>query len=193
LAERLLEPLETYYRTPSSTPIRQDAIVVFVDPLKVQPHTNRPTITGTTNTDRLLCALVYLHAGSAAKVILAGGASGEDVEALQEWAVLLGYPRDTLVANAQTDATHDRARAVRHLLEPDSRILLVDAALHLPRSAAAFAKTGFTVTPIPCDYKMSTGSLHLSDFVPRGENLSASGEAIHEYVGLFAYWLRGFI
>jgi len=199
VTQALVGPLETYYRPPASMPVRHDAIVIFVSSPTLQPYTERPTIVGTRNTDLLLCGLVYVHAGWAPKVVLTGGASGEvshaaaGTVALQEWAVLLGYPREVLIIEAQTEATHDRAQAIRQLLGRNSRILLLDSAMHLPRSAAAFKKVGFTVTPIPCDYEMSTESWHLSDFVPQGKNLKASSAAVHEYVGLLTYWLRGLI
>ena len=199
LTQALVEPLETYYRPPASMPVRQDAIVIFVAPPKLQPYTERPTIVGTHDTDLLLCGLLYIHAGSAPKVMLTGGASAEvkhataGTVALQEWAVLLGYPREALSIETQTEATHNRAQAIRQLLGRDSRSLLLDSAMHLPRSAAAFTKVGFTVTPIPCGYEMSTESWDLSDFVPQGTNLNASSAAVHEYVGLLTYWLRGLI
>lgn len=197
--QALIEPLETYYRPPTSIPMGQDAIVIFASAPRLQPYTERPTIVGTRNADLLLCGLVYVHAGSASNVVLIGEASGEggpisaDAKALQEWAVLLGYPRETIVIGAQTDATHDRAHAAKQLLGNDKKILLLDSAMHLPRSTAAFTKAGFSVTPIPCDYEMSTAPWDLSDFIPQGRNLKSTNAAIHEYGGLLTYWLRGFI
>ena len=199
LTQALVEPLETYYRPPASMPIRHDAIIIFIGSPKLQPYTERPMIVGTRISDLLLCGLVYVHAGSAPKVVLAGEAPGEvnhtaaGMVVLQEWAVLLGYPRELIIAEAKSSATHDRARAIKQLLGSDSRILLLDSAMHLPRSAAAFKKVGFTVTPIPCDYELSTASWHLSDFVPQGRNLKASSAAVHEYLGLITYRLRGLI
>ena len=199
LTQALVEPLETYYRPPASMPLGHDAIVIFVGSPKLQPYTERPTIVGTRNTDLLLCGLVYVHAGIAPKVVLTGEASGEvnhmaaGTVVLQEWAVLLGYPKEPIIAEAQSSATHERARSIKQLLGSDRRILLLDSAMHLPCSAAAFTKVGFTVTPIPCDYELSTESWGLSDFVPRGGNLKASSEAVHEYVGLLTYRLRGLI
>lgn len=199
LTQALVEPLETYYRPPASMPVGQDAIVIFVSSPNLQPYTERPTIVGTNNTDLLLCGLVYVHAGSASKVVLSGEAPGEGnhTEAgtvvLQEWAVLLGYPKEPIIAEVQSSATHERARAIKQLLGSDRRILLLDSAMHLPRSAAAFTKIGFTVTPIPCIYEMSTASWDLSDFVPQVGNLKACSAAFHEYFGLLAYRLRGLI
>lgn len=199
LTQALVAPLETYYRPPASVPVHHDAIVIFVGSPKLQPYTERPTVIGTSNTDLLLCGLVYVRAGSAPKVVLTGDALGEvnytaaGTAVLQEWAVLLGYPKDAMIVEAQGVATHERARAIKQLLGSDSRILLLDSAMHLPRSSAAFKKVGFTVTPIPCMYKMSTKSWDLSDFVPQGKNLNAGSAAVHEYLGLLTYQLRGLI
>lgn len=199
VTQALVGPLETYFRPPASMPVHHDAIVIFVTSPKVQPYTERSTIIGTRNADLLLCGLVYVSSGTAHKVVLAGGVSAEvnhtaaRTVALQEWAVLLGYPKDTIIADAKSSATHDRARAVKLLLGKNSRILLLDSAMHIPRSAAAFKKVGLDVTPIPCAYTMSAGSWTLSDFVPQGKNLKASSAAVHEYLGLLTYRLRGLI
>ena len=199
LTQALVGPLETYDRPPASMPVGHDAIVIFVGSPKLQPYTERPTVVGTRNTDLLLCGLVYVRAGSAPKVVLTGEAPSEvnhtaaGTMVLQEWAILLGYPKETIIANAQSGATHERARTIKQLLGSNRRILLLDSAMHLPCSAAAFKKVGFIVTPIPCDYELSTESWDLSDFIPRGGNLRASSDAVHEYLGLLTYWLRGLI
>ena len=199
LTQALVEPLESYYRPLASMPVRQDAIVIFVGSPKLQPYTERSTIVGTHNADLFLCGLVYVRAGSAPKVVLAVEEPDESnhtaagTVVLQEWAVLLGYPEGAIIAEPHGVATHERARAIKGLLGSDSRILLLDSAMHLPRSAAAFTKVGFTVTPIPCDYEMSTKSWDLSDFVPQSGNLKSSNAAVHEYLGLLIYWLRGLI
>jgi uncharacterized SAM-binding protein YcdF (DUF218 family) len=199
LAQALVEPLESHYRPPASMPGYHDAIVIFVWSPKLRPYTERATIVGTRNTDLFLCGLTYVHARSAPKVVLAMEAPDEfantaaEMEVLQEWAVLLGYPKGAIIAVAQSVATHERASAIKQLLGSDSRILLLDSAMHLPRSAAAFKKVGFTVTPVPCDYEMSVEPWNISDFVPRGTNLKSSSAAVHEYLGLLTYRLRGLI
>jgi len=201
LAQALVQPLETYYRPPATMPAPSDAIVLFSnDRPTLPPFAERPTIVGTGDTDLLICGLLYVQAHSAPRVVLAEGAPGvfsRDATGrtvLQEWAVRLGYPPEAIITADQGGATYLRARAIKQLLGSGSRILLLDVAMHLPRSTAAFRKAGFTVTPIPCDaYNMSTVPWDLSDFVPNTTNLEASRKAVHEYVGLLTYWLRGLI
>ena len=201
LAQVLVQPLETYYRPPSTVPAHSDAIILFVnDAPTLSPFSDRPTIVGTRNTDLLICGLIYVQVRSAPTVVLAEGVPGifsRDATwtpVLQEWAVRLGYPPEAIFIADQGIATHERARAINQLLGSAKRILLLDSAMHLPRSTAAFRKAGFTVTPIPCDaYNMSTAPWSLSAFIPHARNLEACNEAVYEYVGLLTYWLRGLI
>jgi len=200
LTQALVEPLESYYHPPATTPTQTDAIVLFVnDPPKLPPFTERPTIIGTRNVDLLICGLTYVQARSAPKVVLGEGVPGlfsrhATGTVLQEWAVQLGYPPEAIITADQGIATHERARAIIQLLGSDKKILLIDSAMHLRRSAAAFRKAGFTVTPIPCDaHYMSTAPWSLSAFIPHAGNLAACNEAVYEYVGLLTYWLRGLI
>ena len=201
LAQVLVQPLETYYRAPDTIPAPFDAIVLFVNDHPVlPPFSDRPTIVRTRNTDLLICGLIYVQVRSAPTVVLAEGGPGvfsshaTGTTVLQEWAVRLGYPPDAITTTDQGVATHERARAINQLLGSPKRILLIDSAMHLPRSTAAFRKAGFTVTPIPCDaYNMSTAPWSLSAFIPHARNLEACNEAVYEYVGLLTYWLRGLI
>src|SRR5262249_24548663 len=147
LAQALVQPLETYYRAPATMPAPSDAIVLFVnDRLSLPPFTERPTIVGTRNTDLLICGFIYVQAHSAPKVVIAEGVPGifsRDTTGravLQEWAVRLGYPAEALITTDQGIATHERARAIKQLLGSVNRILLIDSAMHLPRSTAAFRK-----------------------------------------------------
>jgi uncharacterized SAM-binding protein YcdF (DUF218 family) len=199
VTQAFVGPLERYYRPPASLPVGHDAIVIFVSSPIVPPYTDGPTMIGTSTTDLLLCGLLYVHAGSAPKIVLAGEVPAEfnhpaaGTGVLQEWTVLLGYPKKVIYLEAHSGTTHERARTVKQLLASDSKILLLDSAMHLPRSAAAFKKVGYTVTPIPCGYTMSTDSWDFSDFVPQGRNLTASSDAVCEYLGLLTYRLRGLI
>jgi uncharacterized SAM-binding protein YcdF (DUF218 family) len=158
LADALVQPLETYHRPPTTTPVDQDAIVLFVnDQLALSPFTERATVVGTRNADLLICGLPYARFGNAPTLVLAEGALGAfprrrttATADLKQWAIFLGYPEKAIITSTEGIATHERARAIKRLLGSDKNILLVDEAIHLRRSAAAFQKVGFTVTPVPC-------------------------------------------
>jgi uncharacterized SAM-binding protein YcdF (DUF218 family) len=200
LTQVLVDPLETYAQPPLMLP-QSDAIVLFAnDAPQLEAFSDRPTIVGTGIAHLLVCGLTYVRARTAPLVILAEGLPGSyprdamPTTVLQDWAVRLGYPQEAIVTATPVGPTHERALAVKQLLGSKNRILLLDEALHLPRSTAAFGKVGFTVTPVPCDaYHMSTLPWSLYAFIPNGRSLNANREAIHEYIGLFTYWLRGLI
>jgi uncharacterized SAM-binding protein YcdF (DUF218 family) len=187
LTHALVWPMESYYHSPTEIPVNQDALVILGSDSPGRPDYGEPTIIGTGNVDLLVCGLVYAKAGAARKVVLTGGATGvfqrrtPGSVVMEKWAAVLGYPLES----------YERARALRQILGSGNRILLIDSAIHLRRSVAAFEKEGFIVTPIPCNYITTTDSWDLGDFVPSASNLGASAAAIHEYAGLLKYWISG--
>jgi len=89
--------------------------------------------------------------------------------------------------------THENAVFSKALVQPKpgERWLLVTSAAHMPRSIAVFRKAGFEVIAYPVGYK-STGSIgHW--YVPRSaqDALGNVESAVHEYLGLLAYYLTG--
>lgn len=199
LAQVLAAPLESYHRPPAATSIQHDAMVVLVNAPPQSVSSEQPTNVGIRNADLLFCGLPFVRAGSVGKVILTGASSDglrsrvDEPGGLVEWAIILGYPAEVLVKEGGSTATHERAMAVKSVLGSATRVLLVDSAMHLPRSAAAFRKAGLTVTPVPCDSTNLIEGWEPMDFVPQAQYLGDSSVAIHEYVGLLVYWLRGFI
>jgi uncharacterized SAM-binding protein YcdF (DUF218 family) len=195
LMQALVVPLESSHQRPEVVPADQDAIVILTERSPPRPDTGQPTIIGTANVDLLVCGLPYARGHRAARIVLttggADGATGPIV--LRQWAQLLGYPVEAIMTENEAIATHERAHAIKRRLSSAQKILLVDSAMHLPRSAAAFKKAGFEVTPIPCNYETSTEPWNFSSFVPQANRFDANSDAVHEYIGLLAYWLRGFI
>lgn len=197
LTHALVWPMESYYHSPTEMPVNQDALVILGSDSPGRPDYGEPTIIGTGNVDLLVCGLVYAKAGAARKIVLTGGATGVFQRrtpgsiVMEKWAAVLGYPFELIIREDTASATYERARALKQILGSSSRILLIDSAIHLRRSVAAFEKEGFIVTPIPCNYITSTDSWDLGDFVPSATNLGASAAAIHEYVGLLKYWMSG--
>lgn len=67
---------------------------------------------------------------------------------------------------------------------------LITSAFHMPRSVGAFQKAGIHIQPYPVAYK---SLLKYTDFFNFNvsENLLAFDLAIHEYIGLIAYYITG--
>lgn len=68
--------------------------------------------------------------------------------------------------------------------------LLVTSAFHMPRSVAAFQETSINIQPYPVGYMTRLkrqGLLNLN----ASENLMMLDWAVHEYIGLVAYYITG--
>jgi uncharacterized SAM-binding protein YcdF (DUF218 family) len=74
------------------------------------------------------------------------------------------------------------------------RILLVTSAMHMPRAVGAFRKAGFQVIAAPADFHAGWDQPDiLSRWFPNAGNLLYAGLALHEWVGIATYRLRGWI
>ena len=105
----------------------------------------------------------------------------------------LGVPRDRIAVETQSRNTAENAVFSKRLIapKPDEHWLLVTSALQMPRAMGAFCQAGFPVEAFPVDYqtdgyedlwKLSSslmGGIHRLDV------------AVHEWLGLFAYWITG--
>jgi uncharacterized SAM-binding protein YcdF (DUF218 family) len=100
----------------------------------------------------------------------------EDFNAPPRW---VEGESDNTAQNAQYSAAMLRQAGV-------SGIFLVTDALHMPRSARAFAQAGLTVTAAPTSY-FGRGALIAADFIPSGGGLRDSHYAMHEWIGLLWY------
>lgn len=86
--------------------------------------------------------------------------------------------------------THSNANESKALIRPNEteKWILVTSAFHMPRSVGAFKRANVNFQPYPVDYKTT---LKYEGFFNIGfaENLRLFDLAIHEYVGLVAYYV----
>ena len=112
---------------------------------------------------------------------------------LQEWG---GLPAAAVRIEGGSINTRENALRSYEMLAPLGirRILLVTSATHMPRAAGAFRKAGFEVIAAPADFHSGWGeSDFFSQCVPRPENLVETEVALHEWVGVGVYRLRGWM
>ncbi len=88
--------------------------------------------------------------------------------------------------------THTNAIETEKLIayNETNKWFLVTSAFHMPRAVAAFQKTSINFQPYPVGYLTRLkrqGFLNLNV----SENLMMLDLAIHEYIGLFAYYITG--
>jgi len=99
--------------------------------------------------------------------------------------------RVTLESRSRT--TDENARFSSDLLAPKAgeRWLLVTSAFHMPRAVGAFRAAGFAVEAYPVDWRTRGWADAVWPFRRLSLGLARSDAAVHEWIGLVAYWLTG--
>lgn len=150
--------------------------------------------------DRLMAALRLYHSGKAPLILCSGGSqalfgearkppeSGIMSSVLEEW----GVPGSAILTEERSLNTHENAIWSHDLLAARGihKILLVTSAMHMPRAAATFRKAGFEVVPVPADFRTGWDQ-EVLDWIPNSSSLKDTERALHEWLGLWTYRLRG--
>jgi len=88
--------------------------------------------------------------------------------------------------------TADEALAVKELISPNKKIILVTSAFHMSRARNLFEKQGFIVIPHKVDYKTSQNKdIGIMDFLPSSGNLELTETGIREIIGRIFYLIKG--
>src|SRR3974390_681703 len=105
----------------------------------------------------------------------------------------LGVPRDRITLETQSRNTTENAVFTKRLIAPNpgEHWLLVTSALQMPRAIGAFRQAGFPVEAYPVDYQ-TDGWKDLWSF-PGSlmGGINRLNTAVHEWLGLLAYWITG--
>ena len=203
VARPLLGSLEAWYPLPSLTKGEHyDAIVVLGGGV-LEPGTLRPIADLTSlSRNRTTCGVDLYQQGFADKLVLTGGNgyafkdAPKDAPEMKRWAKRLGVSDGAILTEEESRTTYENATGTKRLLGPAS-ILLVSSASHLPRAAALFAKQGFQVTPVPCDFVIpnrpedSWHHLDPFDVLPNDRAIEQTTWAVTEWAGMAIYWLTG--
>lgn len=198
VANLLLTPLEHKHRRPKRLPQQVGAIVMFSGQLD-----NERDMQGyyelTDASDRFVETVRLARRFPEALVVLSGGTGdllpeGKLLEAkvLGRLARDLGLAERRLRIEIRSRTTRENAVETAKVLKGvKGRVVLVTSAAHMPRSMACMAKVGLRVIPWPVDFR-KTG-YGIGAWIPKPWTMERSRDAIHEHVGLLAYWMLGYI
>ena len=188
-----------YPPAPVSASPAADAIVVLGGDvgIPVAPRTESQL-----NGNRLLHAYRLYKAEKAPRILITGGnvfpKDGVLAEATYSKAILVnwGIPADVIMTETKSRNTYQNGLYSQKILARlgVDRILLVTDALHITRAVAVFRRAGFEVIPSPSSVS-ATDKLQpgLIDWWPKLDNLRKAQALMHEKLGIFVYWLRGWI
>jgi uncharacterized SAM-binding protein YcdF (DUF218 family) len=118
-----------------------------------------------------------------------------EAERLARLASECGVERHRLVLEGRSLNTHENGVYTGRILRERGwkRVLLVTSARHMPRSAAVFASEGIDFIPAPTDFRVVDKPMTVMRLLPDARAVDGSTRAVKEYVGLFVYWLRGWV
>ena len=185
----LLDSYQANCLTGSSAP----TVVILAGGLVKHPsNKNDISSLSKASIDRVSEGLTFARELGKPRIIIAGGNGWPDKEAdiMLNLAKLLGFPANRLSSETRSRTTYENAINVKHILSTKNidRIWLVTSAIHMPRAAASFAKVGLKVCAHPVDYKFLESGFP-DALVPQISALTKSTQAMHEFTGLFWYYL----
>jgi uncharacterized SAM-binding protein YcdF (DUF218 family) len=184
------------YRKPISAIDSADAIVVLSGMLEIN-EVGDSTYVEWGDPDRFFGGIALFKAGKAQKLIFTGGKMPWDKvkktegEVLREYAISNGIPSENIFVTKDVENTADEAVAVKELISPSKKIILVTSAYHMYRAQRLFEKQGFDVIPYKVDYKAERNKVTtIIDFLPSADYLKNSETGIREIIGRLFYLVK---
>jgi uncharacterized SAM-binding protein YcdF (DUF218 family) len=181
------------YRKPISAIDSAYAIVVLSGMLEIN-EVGDSTYVEWGDTDRFFGGVALLKADKAQKLIFTGGkmpwdkAKKTEGDVLKEYAILNGIASEKIFVTKDVENTADEAVAVKELISPSKKIILVTSAYHMYRAKRLFEKQGFEVITYKVDYKVGRSlKTTIMDFLPDAENLKLTETGIREVIGRLYY------
>ena len=185
------------YRKPISTIDSADAIVVLSGMLGIN-EVGDTTYIEWGDPDRFFGGIALFKAGKAQKLVFTGGkmpwdkAKKTEGEVLKEYAISNGIPSEKIFVTKDVENTADEAVAVKELISPSKRIILVTSAYHMYRAKRLFEKQGFEVVPYKVDYKSEKNAeMTIIDLLPSANDLQTTETAVREIIGRLFYIVKG--
>jgi uncharacterized SAM-binding protein YcdF (DUF218 family) len=146
---------------------------------------------------RFFGGIALFQAGRAQKLVFTGGkmpwdkAKKTEGEVLKEYAFSNGIPSEKIFVTKDVENTAEEAEAVKELIGPSKRIILVTSAYHMYRAKNLFEKQGFIVIPAKMDFKSNgNDQVTLMYFLPSANNLELSEIGIREIIGRIFYLIQ---
>lgn len=153
--------------------------------------------------DRFTHTVQLYKAGIIQKIIISGGSGHlmnirrQEADDLASAFQMVGVPLSDILIENQSKNTYESAQKVKHLFGDQlhsGNALLITSAYHMKRSLACFVKAGLQVDTFSTDF-LSQSRKFTPDVmvIPSAEALVNWQTLIHEWMGMIAYKLAGYI
>lgn len=186
------------YKLPRDLP-RADVIVIFGGNTQANRANWFEPYQRATAVDRIDLAQALYVAGRAPRILISGSALDGKVSEAQMIARLLrqrGIPDSAILLENNSRNTYENARFTDIIMRGQKlkSALLVTSALHMPRALGSLQKRGIQVTAAGgAPQIILPHNNPLALWHPHFRSLEASRTIIKEYLGLFGYWVRGWL
>ena len=184
------------YRKPISAIDSADAIVVLSGMLAIN-EMGDSTYVEWGDPDRFFAGMALFKAGKAQKLVFTGGkmpwnkAKKTEGEVLRDYAISNGIASEKIFITKDVENTADEAVAVKELISPSKRIILLTSAFHMYRAKRLFEKEGFEVIAYKVDYKAAGNStVTVIDFLPSAGSLAMTETGMREIIGRLYYFIK---
>jgi uncharacterized SAM-binding protein YcdF (DUF218 family) len=151
--------------------------------------------------NRTLAAIKLARQYPRARIVFSGGNGNlvrtddiTEADDAEELLAVLKLEHERLLFDRQARNTVENAKFSQAIAQPKpgEKWLLVTSASHMPRAVGTFRKIGFAVEPYPFDIQKKREWPQIltlnSSFLAR---VNQTDGAVHEWLGLIAYRLRG--
>lgn len=194
----LMIPLEQRFPIPAELPRKLDGLILLGGaerPLLTREY-HQPALSGAAETLTTFLALARAH--PEARLVFAGGSGDprhQDVSEADTVRMFLrqqGFDPNRVTYERHSRNTYENVAFAKRLVKPrpGQRWVLVTSAYGMPRAVGVFRAADWPVIPYPCDYRVSR-HLHLLPSLYFGDSLATLAMAMHEWVGLAAYYVTG--
>jgi uncharacterized SAM-binding protein YcdF (DUF218 family) len=196
----LIAPLEDRFPLPPLDLSPPEGIIVLGGAINDGMSQARQETVFDEGGERLTEAVVLAKRYPQARVVYTSGSSSfagaTSTEALQARKLMsqMGIASERVTIEDKSRNTDENARFTASIVhpEPSQRWIIVTSAFHMPRAMGLFEKAGFHPIAFPVAFRtfgLRSGNLRLS-FEPV-RNLRIFELAVHEWIGLSAYWASG--
>jgi uncharacterized SAM-binding protein YcdF (DUF218 family) len=170
--------------------------MIAYDPTFIRPQFDRAV-------DRLMQAVTLYKDGKIRKIFISGG-SGSILEKnvlegyiLKDYLIKIGIPDTSILVEGHSKNTRENAlfsKPILDSLNKNGRYLLITSAFHMPRAMKCFKKVGINVTPYSVDrYSGPRKFIFDHVFIPATGAMDGWNVLFHEWLGLIAYKIAGYI
>lgn len=199
LPELLAIPLESRFPPPPADAPAPDGIIVLGGSVDEGLSALHNSVAINESAERLTAPIALKRRYPSARLVFTGGsatlagAAHTEAETVAQFWRETGLDQGDVVYEDQSRNTYENAIATRDLVKPKpgERWLLVTSAMHMPRAVGIFRRAGFLVVAYPVDYRATDGLQHWSPPRHASGNFQLAEAAVHEWLGLAAYWLTG--